>query len=240
MLALDMPDFLDASFLEPSGRAVWQSYGTLMGEAATRVLQIAPDEIQVGVRPMRDSFGRIQGEIYIYDDVPGGAGYARAIHDNLEEVVRMALEMGRNCPNPDGAGACYHCLLGYRNQRIHNLLDRDLGAAVLEYLLQGRLPELEAGEIAGLSDRLTAYIPPDWQSLDSGENHQPFSTVFRTRSKQVIGIYSIHPFSAGPREAALEEIERTTGIRPEVYNSFDLVKRPFWVVNNLLKLYDRQ
>ena len=61
LLAVDMPDFLDAPFMEPSGRAVWHSFGTLMGEAAARALQINPDEIQVGVRPMCDSFGRVSG-----------------------------------------------------------------------------------------------------------------------------------------------------------------------------------
>ena len=34
LLAMDMPPFLDAPFTEPSGRAVWQSFGTLMAEAA--------------------------------------------------------------------------------------------------------------------------------------------------------------------------------------------------------------
>ena len=239
LLALDMPNFLDASFLEPSGRAIWQSFGTLIGEAATKVLQIAPDEIQVGIRPMRDSFERIQGEVYIYDDVPGGAGYARAIHDNLEEVVRAALDMGRNCHNQDCTGACYHCLLGYRNQRIHNLLDRELATAVLEFLLNETRPELEVDKIASLSNRITEYIPPDWESLEPSDN-QPFGTVFRTRTKQMIGIYTIHPFSAGPDETTLEGIERKTGIRPEVFNSFDLAMRPFSVANRLLQLYDHQ
>ena len=240
VLALDTPEFLDAPFMEPSGRAIWQSFGTLMGEAATKVLQIPPDEIQVGVRPMRDSFGRIQGEVYIYDDVPGGAGYARAIHDNLAEVANLALHMGRNCPNPDCAGACYHCLLGYRNQRIHNLLDRDLGASVLEYILQGISPQLKIGQVTGLSDRLTEYIPPDWQSMDPRQSQQPFSSIFSTRQKRLIGIYTVHPLSAGPGEAALEEIERTSGISPVVFNSFDLMKRPFWAANKLLQLYDQQ
>ena len=104
--------------MEPSGRAIWYSFGTLMAEAAARVLQINPDEVQVGVRPMRDSLGRIQGEAFIYDNVPGGAGYARAIQDRLHEIVLKALEMGRQCPNQNCNEACYHCLLGYRNQRL--------------------------------------------------------------------------------------------------------------------------
>ena len=33
LLAVDMPEFLDAPMMEPSGRAVWYSFGTLMPES---------------------------------------------------------------------------------------------------------------------------------------------------------------------------------------------------------------
>ncbi len=134
LLAPDMPEFLDAPITEPSGRAVWYSFGTLMAEAAARCLQVSPEELQVGVRPARDGYGRVQGEVFIYDNVPGGAGYARAVQDNLKEVTELAFEMGRTCPNPRCSGACYHCLLGYRNQHIHNLLDRRLAVSVTSAL----------------------------------------------------------------------------------------------------------
>ena len=114
LLAVDMPDFLDAPMMEPSGRAVWYSFGTLMAEASARYLQVSPEEVQIGVRPTRDRIGRVQGEVFIYDNVPGGAGYARAIQDSLGQIIELALEMGRICPNVNCSGACYHCLLGYR------------------------------------------------------------------------------------------------------------------------------
>ena len=94
LLAVDMPDFLDAPMTEPSGMAVWFSFGTLMAEAAARYLQISPDEVQVGVRPMRDSRGLIQGEVFIYDNVPGGAGYARAIQRSLSEINQIGIGNG--------------------------------------------------------------------------------------------------------------------------------------------------
>ena len=88
---------------------VWDTHG---GTAA-RYLQVSPEEVQIGVRPARDRLGRVQGEVFIYDNVPGGAGYARAIQDSLGQITELALEMGRNCPNANCSGACYHCLLGY-------------------------------------------------------------------------------------------------------------------------------
>ena len=87
----------DPAFIEPAGRAVWHSFGTLIKEAASRHLQIVPEEIQAGVRPIKDNHGRVQGEVFIYDDVPGGAGYARAISDNLKDIAEIALAIGRRC-----------------------------------------------------------------------------------------------------------------------------------------------
>ncbi len=234
LLALDMPNFLDAPFIEPSGRAVWHSFGTLMGEAAARVLQIDPDEVKVGVRPMRDSFGRVQGEVFIYDDVPGGAGYARAIQDNLHEVAELALDMGRSCSNEDCGGACYHCLLGYRNKHIHNLLDRELGAAVLEYVLNGRRPHLSKGSGERMAAGLNEYMRSRWSLIRSSA---PFHAVFDTGSENLVGVRTVHPFDARPAADALMELLRATGIRPRVYTSFDLLRRPFWVANELFKSF---
>ena len=242
LLGLDMPEFLDAPFREPSGKAVWHSFGTLISEAAARLLQINPDEIQAGVRPMRDSLGRIQGEVFIYDDVPGGAGYARAIHDNLEEIANLALALGRNCSNKDCAGACYHCILGYRNQRVHNLLDRNLGAAILEYLIQGNRPALSHQQANGATASLNEYMQGEWTVMEPGQLPDHFNTAFEIHSKDRIarlGIQVIHPLQSKPDRNILTAILKNTGISPRVYSSFDMLRRPFWVANHIFESHRR-
>ena len=233
-LALDMPRSLDAPFVEPSGRAVWVSFGALMGEAAARVLQISPDEMQVGVRPMRDRFGRVQGEAFIYDDVPGGAGYARAIQDNLKEVARMALEMGKSCPNPDCAAACYHCLMGYRNQWMHNLLDRELGASVLEFALNDRRPSVDRARARGMAEGVIEYIrSSNWKAAD--DCPEPFIAVFEPRKGERVGILPIHPLQAKPGAGDRRLLRESSGVVPRAYTTFDLSRRPFWVANDLYR-----
>ena len=239
LLALDMPDFLDAPMMEPSGRAVWYSFGTLIAEAAARYLQISPDEVQVGVRPMRDSLGRVQGEVFIYDNVPGGAGYARAIQRSLHEITKLALEMGRNCPNARCSGACYHCLLGYRNQQIHNLLDRSLSVSVLEFLLEGRRPGLSRQHAVSMASGLEEYTRSNWAILDVKECPDQFGAVFKSRNGIPIGVQPIHPLSARPISAVLNKLREATGILPRVYTSFDLLRRPFWVANDLFQARSR-
>ena len=239
LLAVDMPEFLDAPMMEPSGRAVWYSFGTLMAEAAARYLQVSPEEVQVGVRPTRDLLGRVQGEVFIYDNVPGGAGYARAIQDSLREITGLALEMGQSCPNASCSGVCYHCLLGYRNQQIHNLLDRNLAVAMLEFLLEGRRPSLGRQDEVMLATGVEEYLRSNWAIVDVGDCPEQFGAVFRATRDVHIGIRPLHPISARPIPAEMERLREETGIFPRVYTSFDLLRRPFWVANDMLRFSRR-
>ena len=236
ILASALPRSMDAPFTEASGRAVWHSFGTLVKEAASRILQIMPDEVQVGVRPMRDSHHRILGEVFVYDDVPGGAGYARAIRDNLEEIVLGALDMGMNCSNPDCTSACYHCLLGYRNQRTHNLLDRRLGADLLKYILRGEAPEQPRGEFNELALNISEYTRAMWR-VGEGETIGSLSIpiIFETNSHGRIGVLPIHPLTRRPSKRYLEDIRRKTAISMRPYTTFDIERRPFWVADELLR-----
>ena len=235
LLAVDMPDFLDAPMMEPSGRAVWYSFGTLMAEAAARRLQIDPDEVKIGIRPTRDSFGRVQGEVFIYDNVPGGAGYARTIQENLRDIIELAQEMGRSCPNANCSGACYHCLLGYRNQQIHNLLDRSLAITVMDFILEDRRPSVSRQDAVRLAAGIEAYVRPSWTLVDASQCPQQYGAAFRRGDAGTIGIRPIHPFSARPTPSELTGLQDATGISPRVYTSFDLMRRPFWVANDLLQ-----
>ena len=238
LLAADLPPEVEAPFTEPSGRAVWQSFSTLMGEAAARVLQINPDEIQAGVRPMRDPAGRILGEAFIFDDVPGGAGYARAIHDNLEEISLQALDLARTCHNAECESACYHCLLGYRNQSVHNLLDRQLARSLLEYLLEGARPQIPSGLLPALADTLGAYVPPGWRVLESAATPDPFILVCERTGHDPQGVVPLHPLDARPSTLALAALKESTGVGAQAFTSFDITRRPFWVVNQMVSVAD--
>ena len=235
LLASNLPSSMDAPFMEPSGRAVWNSFGALLRESASRLLQIAPDEIQVGVRPMLDSKRRIIGEVFIYDDVPGGAGYARAITDNLEEIAKEALGMGLKCRNPDCVSACYHCLLGYRNQRIHNLLDRRLGADLLKFLLCAEKPIQPSEDFDEFAVQLSEYTYARWRVAEGkaiGNLRVP--VIFQSRSHGRIGVLPIHPLTRRPSPQYLEKVRTTSGISVRAFTTFDIERRPFWVANQLL------
>lgn len=235
LLGTDLPPSLDASFYTPAGRAVWYSFGTLLANAAALFLQVDPDEIKVGVRAVRRTKERIHGEIYLYDDVPGGAGYARAIDQNLQVILEKALELGTNCANPECPGACYRCMYDYRNQMMHPMLDRNLGVSVLKYLLRGELPAVNLNQVNNLAYGLGEYARANWTILDPVTiGGQYFPLILRDRAGQRIGLWVIHPLQSRPLPDQLRAITAKSGIRPAVHTTFDLERRPFWVMDHLL------
>ncbi len=235
LLGVDLPEALDAPYLEPAGKAVWYSFGTLVANAAARVLQLDPGELKTGVRSARRGPSRIHGEVFLYDDVPGGAGYARAIRQNLEEVLTKALELGRRCDNPDCAGACYHCLYDYGNQAVHRYLDRPLGTAVLEFLLRGARPEVSPEQADRCATALTAYAQGAWQPQRGGVFDGRYLPLILENGHQRLGLWVIHPLQAAPSAQERQQLLARHGLRVAVHTSFDLERRPFWVMNNLVR-----
>jgi len=236
LLGVDLPEELDASFYDPSGRAVWYSFGTLLANAAALVLQLDPGELKVGVRAVRRAPQRIHGEVFLYDDVPGGAGYARAIQQNLKDVLTKALELGEHCPNPDCSGACYQCLYDYRNQTLHPLLDRRLGAAVINFLLKGQIPSVTTEHADRCAAMLAEYAKAGMiVHPNKTVNGIHLACVLEDRAKQKVGLWVIHPLQARPAAHLMQSILAQTGIRCAVHTSFDLERRPFWVMNNLIR-----
>ena len=166
-------------------RTRWQSGMALIRdthqEAASRHLQIVPEEIQAGVRPIKITTAAYRGRSSSTTTVPGGAGYARAISDNLKDIAEIALAIGRRCTNDACRDACYHCLLSYSNQRHHHFLDRNLGTAMLEFLLNGTRPDIGMTDTNDILVRIGDFLPPKWRIRDPiSETAVTFETESQT------------------------------------------------------------
>jgi hypothetical protein len=234
LLGVDLSDTLDAPFQHPSGKAIWYSFGMLIANAAAVILQINREELQVGVRAVRRGPGRLHGEVFLYDDVSGGAGYARAIERNLKAILYKALELGDTCPNPDCQGACYHCMFDYRNQIFHPFLDRKLGTALLRFVLHNQLPSLDPLLVRHGSVALAEYAQTSWTILPGVTlDEQHFPLVLRDSDGTKVGLWVIHPLQARPTSDERQAFLSTHGLRCAVHTTFDLERRPFWVLNHL-------
>lgn len=102
-------------------------------QAAASVLQIAATNIDGTVSSYRTAVSTID----IVDTVPGGAGYARIIAQELPTVLEGALELVRGCEcGPETS--CYMCLRTFSNQRVHDQLERGAAADFLASVLLSR------------------------------------------------------------------------------------------------------
>lgn len=127
--------------------------------AATSRLQIEPGELQAEFRPALTSSGHqgLEAEIYMYDTLAGGAGFARRAADQGRSVFEDAIQLLEECP-ADCDRSCYRCLRSFKNRFEHVLLDRHLGASLLRYLVWDTEPVLDSDTTERAADRLYADL----------------------------------------------------------------------------------
>jgi hypothetical protein len=102
----------------------WLSWQMAFLVAAAEVLEIPQRDLGGTYRSERE--GATNGELVVFDRVPGGAGYVAAIDRGLPAILRAALMRARECRNPscDSRGSCYSCLRSYENQFLWSHLQR--------------------------------------------------------------------------------------------------------------------
>lgn len=113
-----------------------------LAKAACQLLEIEPGELMAEFRPALTPGGTsgLEAEIFLYDTLPGGAGFSSQLADRGIELFQRALYLMNTCPENCDA-SCYRCLRSFKNKFEHTLLDRHVGAELLEYLLNGEQPE---------------------------------------------------------------------------------------------------
>jgi hypothetical protein len=124
-------------------------------KAAYTRLELEANELQAEYRPALTAAGREgrEAELYIYDTLPGGAGFAKRVGSLGLPVFQDALALLENCPDACDR-SCYRCLRSYRNKFEHDLLDRQVGASLLRYLLNGVTPVLDQDRLERSTDLL--------------------------------------------------------------------------------------
>lgn len=129
-------------------------------KAACLRLELEANELQAEYRPALTQAGREgrEAEIYLYDTLPGGAGFAQRVGQLGLDVFERAIQILQQCPaNCDRS--CYRCLRSYKNKFEHDLLDRHVGASLLRFILRGEIPAVS-------SDRLQRSTELLFQDLE--------------------------------------------------------------------------
>jgi len=119
-----------------------------LAKAACALLEVEPGELMAEYRPALTQAGKVglEAEIFLYDTLPGGAGFSRQLADRGPELFQRALTIMKTCrENCDSS--CYRCLRSFKNKFEHGLLDRHVGAELVEFLLTDSMQPFSADRV---------------------------------------------------------------------------------------------
>ena len=97
--------------------------------AAVKELDIEFTELVTGYRLRKNQNGSFV-DIYLYDSLSSGAGYASTVAMEINTLLERTEELLASC---DCDSSCYECLRHYRNQYLHGQLDRFFALDLLRW-----------------------------------------------------------------------------------------------------------
>lgn len=110
-----------------------QSLAEALRLVASKKLDVEFTELVTGYR-LRTGAEYSYVDIYLYDSLSSGAGYAVSVADAIDELLTDMKELLRSC---DCGAACSKCLKHYRNQYVHGMLDRFAALQLLAWGVDG-------------------------------------------------------------------------------------------------------
>jgi len=119
------------------------SLATSISTAAAHLLDIDIRELNSGYRFIRNKNGDTFAEVFLYDALAGGAGYASQAATGIKEVCSNASELLSSC---NCQASCDKCLRHYGNRLVHESLDRFLALDLLHYVQTGEVPQIASVE----------------------------------------------------------------------------------------------
>lgn len=212
-----------------------------ISEALTKAgcarLELEANELQAEYRPALTVAGREgrEAEIYLYDTLPGGAGFAQRIGRLGLVVFEDALRILETCPEKCDR-SCYRCLRSYKNKFEHDLLDRHIGASLLRFALEGTAPTIDTGRLERSIDLLFQDLKRhgvDGLGLERNKSLSipgldgvvaPILATTRDRGRFVIGLHS--PLTPDePSDECLRDLKEFSAALPVILIDELVVRR---------------
>lgn len=162
MLVLEIS--LDKSLINTDLRnCIWlpraaQSFAEAIRSSACHKLDIEFTELVSGYRTRINQNGAFV-DIFLYDSLSSGAGYAVKLGDYIDELLVDTEKLLNNCTC---SNACHNCLKHYRNQFVHDKLDRFAALNLLKWCKNSTLPnpqstDKQAELLSGIKNILELY-----------------------------------------------------------------------------------
>lgn len=158
-----------------------QSLAEALRLAACQELDIEFTELVTGYRVRQSSNGDFV-DIYLYDSLSSGAGYAVSIESSVQQLLIKARELLEGCTCDS---ACHKCLKHYRNQHVHGVLDRKAALDLLNWGETGMAaPAISYERQQVLLKSLKQILQISGVNIDIG--HKPALVEGRYGQKKVV------------------------------------------------------
>jgi hypothetical protein len=219
-----------------------------IAKAARIGMELEAGELQAEFRPALTPNGRlgVEAELYLYDTLPGGAGFVRRVGELGLTLFKKALEILTEC---DCEYSCYRCLRSYQNKFEHYLLDRHLGSDLLQFLLFNSLPTSIENRIIASTDLLFEDLArQDYPGIVIGRTTRlsvkelgdclvPITALYSDGKTFAIGVHhALTPdHSADP---SLNELKEFSSIPVVLVDELVIRKNLPWATSKLLERLD--
>jgi hypothetical protein len=228
------PGDLDLAPTRLEARAAWISFGFLLRNAASKLLDIEPNELRVGFFPQPRPEG-LTGTAFLADSLANGAGYATHLGQYAEQLLRAAQELAedyRGHAEQEGGcdSSCYRCLRDHSNAAYHPLLDWRLAVDMLNLGTGEAIDSMQSNQFGGL---LVQDFCRDfgWEAFSAAGVPSAIDTEFGE-----LALVATHPLErqATPLPARLAAAERDLTrqspgrslMHVEFVSTYQLVRRP--------------
>lgn len=235
----------------PEARAAWYSFGFLIRRAAAVRLDVAEDELELGIQPVLDfssPFAPPSARVFISDTLENGAGYSTRLGDAAEFQALLEFMLGQSSGTDaersrafygplidpaherDCASSCHRCLREFGNMAHHPLLDWRLALDMARLALDPAAGiDLASGTWALLLQRIASpYLrglnlaETTLGGLCAGVNQVTNEAVILTHPLWDVDQSNLRADLA----AAIGEAERR-GLRPVPYSVFRAARFPY-------------
>lgn len=188
-------------------------------------LDLDPAEFGSGFRIVPNMEGRdVHLDIYLYDTLSGGAGYAELAGAHLDEILLDVLALLEECPSGCDR-SCQSCLRHFFNQHLRDRLDRSLGAALLRYAITGEINlELGAGEQADELRQLKRLLELDGYECTNDINIGGIKVPLLVESAGKRVAVGVRPGLIDPENGrhSLGQLETRSDVSIRILNSYIL------------------
>lgn len=233
---------IDVLPFDPARKGAWFSLAFELREVASKQLDVGVSEIDAGFS-VRFVDGAQCSEVYLADSLENGAGYCSHLGESsqlqklLESAAQYVDELGKP-PHDQCDSSCPDCLRDFTNRAYHPLLDWRLGRDLLD-LFFGK--PLDTGLWQNQERQLAHAFADDF----GGQALQLDGGMWAIRGTSKILIIR-HPFErpilGDAHEEATERVDRAQVHAEELVgrdriqyaNSFDLQRRPGWVMSEVM------